>query len=260
MRQLREVSGYSQFKIAGIISYWLERTPQEDRDLSRSKYLIYDGSYFHKNGCLISLMDAQSQRTISHIYAEKEGYKSTHGWFLGLREAGLYPVHMTMDGEQSVMRAIHEVWPKTKIQRCLYHIQREGMRWLRTYPKTEAGRELRALLKTLCRIKTVKERDLFIVSYARWLGKYRDFVRALPRSEVAFKDLNRTMALIYNALPDMFHYLDDSHIPKTTNTLESFYSRLKADYRKHRGLSERHKISYLTWYCHFNNHGKTNIF
>ena len=93
------------------------------------------------------------------------------------------------------MRAIHEVWPKTKIQRCLYHIQREGMRWLRTYPKTEAGRELRVLLKTLYRIQTIKEKDLFIVSYARWLGKYRDFVRALPRSEVAFKDLNEIRAV-----------------------------------------------------------------
>jgi hypothetical protein len=61
------MSGYSRSKIAGIISCWLERTPQEDIDLSRSKYLIYDGTYFHKNDSHISLMDAQSQQIISHI-------------------------------------------------------------------------------------------------------------------------------------------------------------------------------------------------
>jgi transposase-like protein len=203
-------------------------------------------------------MNARSQIIISHIYAEKEGYKNTLSWFCQLKEHGLDPRYLSMDGEQSVMRAIHEVWPRTNIQRCLYHIQREGMRWLRTYPKTEAGTELRMLLKTLCRIRKASERDVFISTYMSWLGKYRDFVKALPRREVAYKDLKRTMALIFNALPDMFHYLSDSCVPKTTNTLESFYSRLKADYRKHRGLTGRHKISYLSWYCYFKNLKRTN--
>ena len=158
-----------------------------------------------------------------------------------------------MDGELSVIRAINEIWPQAKIQRCLYHIQREGMRWLRTYPKTQAGTELRCLLKTPCRIRSFEERNEFIASYMAWLDRNRDFVLSLPRSEVAFKDLQRTMVLIFNALPDMFHYLNENNIPKTTNTLESFYSRLKADYRKHRGLTEKHKISYLKWYCYFKN-------
>ncbi|GAJ02672.1 unnamed protein product, partial [marine sediment metagenome] len=54
------------------------------------------------------------------------------------------------------------VWPKARVQRCLYHIQREGMRWLRTYPKTLAGRQLRSILRTLCSIKSVKEQNAFI--------------------------------------------------------------------------------------------------
>jgi hypothetical protein len=60
-------------------------------------------------------------------------------------------------------------------------------------------------------------------------------------------------ALISNVLPDMFHYLEEPNIPATTNTIESFYSRLKADYRKHRGLTQKHKIHYLKWYCFFKN-------
>jgi len=204
-------------------------------------------------------MNASNQKIISHIYAKKEGYKNTHLWFSRLKDSGLYPLYITMDGEKSVIRAINEIWPQTKIQRCLYHIQREGMRWLRTYPKTQAGRDLRSLLKTLCRINSKEERDEFIVSYAAWLAQYREFVLSLPRTEVAFKDLNKTMVLIYNALPDMFYYLKDGIIPKTTNTLESFYSRLKADYNRHRGLTEKHKISYLNWYCYFYNIQKTNI-
>ena len=86
---------------------------------------------------------------------KKKVFKSTHDWFKGLREAGLYPLYITMDGERTVMRVIREIWPEAKIQRCLYHIQREGLRWLRTYPKTQAGRDLRGILKTLCQIDSV---------------------------------------------------------------------------------------------------------
>jgi transposase-like protein len=232
--------------------------PEDSIDLSEYTYLVYDGTYFHKKGCFISLMDAISQRIVSSIYAKKEGYTHVHSWFSRLQKKGLNPLYITMDGELSVIRAIGEIWPQASIQRCLYHIQREGMRWLRTYPKTQAGKDLRCLLKTLCSINTPEEKEAFMTASTAWLEHYREFVLSLPKSNVAYKDLRKTMILIFNATPNMFHYLEDENIPKTTNTLESFYSRLKADYRSHRGLTEQHKISYLYWYCYFHNQQKTN--
>lgn len=202
---------------------------------------------------MISLIDIKSQDVISNIYTQKEGSNSTYPWFNGLKEQGLSPHYIVMDGEKSVMRAIKLVWPKVKIQRCLWHIQREGMRWLRTYPKTHAGKELRALLSTLCAIKTIKERDVFIRGYKTWLTQYKNFVKSLPTTNIAFKDIKRTIRLITNALPDMFHYLKESIIPATTNLLEGYYSRLKADYNEHRGLTQKHKIHYLKWYCYLKN-------
>jgi len=199
-------------------------------------------------------MDAITQKIISHIWEVKEGYKTTVAWFSALRDQHLEPLYFIMDGERSVIRAIREVWPQVKIQRCLYHIQHEGMRWLRSTPKTEAGTLLRGLLNTLCGIRTREERDLFLRAYDSWTVRYRDEVLALPRDQVAYKDLKRTMNLINNAIPDMFHFLDDPQVPNTTNTLESFYSRLKPDYWSHRGLSAHHRIPYLSWYCYFKNH------
>ncbi len=202
-------------------------------------------------------MNAKGQSIISAIYAHKEGYGSVHPWFLGLRKRGLNPLFISMDGERTVMHAVRTVWPENRIQRCLYHIQHEGMRWLRTYPKTQAGRELRSILGALCAIKSFKERNLFIETYRVWLDKYKSFVRSLPRTTVAFKDLKRTMGLINNALPNMFHYLNNPTVPSTTNSIESFYSRLKADYRRHRGLTQKNKINYLKWYCYYKNINKT---
>lgn len=215
--------------------------------------MIYDATYFHKDGCLLNLMDTIDQRIVSHIYVKKESFLEAYPWFSNLKRQGLNPAYITTDGEQSTLRALNRVWPRAKLQRCLYHIQREGMRWLRTYPKTEAGKELPKLLSTLCNIKTVKERDLFIQSYCLWFTQYHEFIASLPKSIIAFKDLQRTIVLINNALPDMFYYLYDAKICSTTNALEGFHSRLKTDYQRHRGLSKQHKINYIHWYCYLKN-------
>lgn len=201
-------------------------------------------------------MSSQNQKIIAHTYAFKEGFKSVYPWLLSLKQRGLNPCYITMDGERSVIRAIKKVWPRIKIQRCLYHIQHEGMRWLRTYPKTQAGKELRYILMKSCSIKSIKERNRFIETYRYWLVKYKNFVLSLPRTNTAFKDLQRTIVLINNALPDMFYYLKNKNVHATTNALEGFHSRLKSDYQRHRGLTEKHKIQYINWYCYFKNQRK----
>ncbi len=182
---------------------------------------------------------------IAQTYVTRESFKDVLPWFLSLKEKGLKPEYATMDGERSIIRALKLTWPAVKLQRCLYHIEHEGLRWLRTYPKTDAGKDLRKILRTLSSINTIKERNDFITSYHSWLNKYKSFVISLPRTTVAFKDLKMTIVLISNALPDMFRYLADKHIPKTTNALEGFHSRLKTDYQRHRGLTRKHRINYI---------------
>jgi len=205
-------------------------------------------------------MDATNQKIIAHLYVKKESFKEAYPWFMNLRQQGLNPKFITTDGEQSILRAIRLVWTEAKLQRCLYHLQHEGMRWLRIYPKSEAGKALRAILSRLSRIKTIKERDNFINEYHSWVIEYKDYVLSLPRTTVASKDLRRTMVLINNALADMFYYLEDGHIHATTNALEGFHSRLKADYHRHRGLSREHRVQYIHWYCYYENDSKTNFF
>lgn len=201
----------------------------------------------------MNLMDAQDQKIIAHLYVKKESFQEAYPWFISLQQQGLNPKFITTDGEHSILRAMRLVWPRAKLQRCLYHLQHEGMRWLRTYPKTEAGKALRMILSKLCWIKTVKEKDAFIEEYRFWIKQYRGYVSSLPRTTVASKDLRRTMVLINNALPDMFYYLEDKQVHATTNALEGFHSRLKADYRRHRGLNKEHRIQYINWYCYFEN-------
>lgn len=203
-------------------------------------------------------MDAIDQLILSNLYVPKEGYRSIFRWLSDLKERGLDPLVFTTDGEQSALRAIGAIWPQATVQRYLYHLQHEGCRWLRTYPRTAAGKELRRLLLSLTGIRSVKERNGFVSAYKSWFTKYRYFVLALPMNIKANFDLKRTIILLNNALPDMFHYLMDPCIHATTNALEGWHSRIKRAYRQHAGLSQRHKIQFLKWYSYFENQQKTN--
>jgi hypothetical protein len=260
IRFLCKLSGYSKSKLEGIKDLWLKQPPEEWLDLSGPRYLVYDATYFHKDGCLLSLMDAIDQRIISQTYVQKESFRDAYHWFTVLKHQGLKPAFITTDGERSVMRAMRLVWPDARLQRCLYHLQHEGMRWLRSHPANEAGRELRRILGGLSSIKTTAERDSFVRAYLAWKGRYEEYMLSLPCTVVAFKDLKRTVVLLDNALPDMFYYLEDGRVHPTTNALENFHSRLKADYQRHRGLSKVHRIAYLRWYSYFKNKAISNTF
>lgn len=258
IRHLASVSGYSSSKLKRIKSYWLEKSPPELQNLDRCKYMIMDGTYFHKDGCLLTLMNGPDQKILSDRYTSKESFLTVFPWLQGLKDRALEPHAFTTDGERSTLRAIRALWPDVITQRCLYHIQHEGCRWLRTYPKTTAGKTLRALLLTLTEIRSVKERDQFVSAYKAWLDQYQPFVLSLPMHIKANFDLRRTITLINNALPNMFHYLMNPLIHSTTNALEGWHSRIKRAYRQHAGLIQRHKIQFLKWFSFYENQQKIN--
>ena len=256
IRRIQKLSGHSKSKLERIKNYWLNQIPKEKWDYQNFKYLLLDGTYFHQEGCFFLIMDAMTQDIIFNAYIEKEGYYSVIQFFKSLKEQKLDPHAFTTDGHRAILRALKEIWPQANFQRCLYHIQREGLRWLRTYPKTDAGKQLRIILKQLHLIRSHAQKLAFFKRYQTWSKTYKNWIETLPKQSVACKDLKKTRTLIDRSIPDLFHYLNDKNIHSTTNLLESFFSRLKADFRRHRGLSKAHKIAYLKWYCFFKNRAK----
>jgi len=241
-----------------IKNHWLGKSPVALNNLGSFKYLAIDATYFHKNGCLVSLMHTPDQLIVSNFYVRKESSLSTLHHLSILKQEGLDSFAITTDGEQSVLRSITSLWPNIIKQRCLYHIQHEGCRWLRSYPPYSAGKHLRLLLLRLTHIHSVKQQARFLTDYKIWLKFYKPSVLALPMNIKVNYDLKRTMTLIDNALPHMFHYLMDPLIHSTTNALEGWHSRIKRSYRQHSGLTQHHKIQFLKWHAHFENQQKIN--
>lgn len=254
VRQLTDISHNGLWKLKQIKKYWLERTPDPIAfDYRQVKYLQFDGSYFKHENCLMVLMDNRTGKVIAHQYRIRENYESACQIFKSMADHGLQPKAITIDGNTSVIRALKDVWPDIIVQRCIAHIQRQGLSWLRRYPKQEASKDLRKTLLTLTDVKDERGKQAFIKVVLHWEKQYGRMVLSLPSKDKVYGDLQRTRSLILHALPDMFHYLEDPCIASTTNKLEGYFSRLKEIYRKHRGLSKKHRQNYFAWYVNLKN-------
>lgn len=126
-------------------------------------------------------------------------------------------------------------------------------------PKSDAGIELRRIISKVHLIKTPLDRDYWIVSPIRWHEQFEEFVNEKSYNQetgrywYTHKLVRRSFTVIKKALPDMFHYLDNPRIPKSTNGLESFFGHLKNNLNIHRGLSKQHRKEFIIWYLYFKN-------
>jgi transposase-like protein len=158
------------------------------------------------------------------------------------------PRSVTTDGNQQAMRTIRMLWPGVILQRCVVHIQRQGIMWCRRPPKRTDAKRLRELFLRISHIYSTEERDRFIEDFMAWEQHYGRRIQEQPERGRVFSDIKRARSMVSKALPDMFHYLDDPKIPSSTNGLEGYFSRLKGHYRHHRGLHRDKRHNYFKWY------------
>jgi len=253
-RQLVSISRRGIWKIKQILSFWMNKAPDKKTlNYHQIKYLLFDGTYFKHENCLMVLIDNSNGKIVNHKYCIRENYEYARSIFEESKSCGIMPMAITVDGNTSVMRAIKDVWPDIIIQRCLAHIQRQGLSWLRRNPKLEASKKLRDILLSVTKIKNERGKKIFLNTFQKWERKYGKSVNLLSSKDKVFSDLKATRNLLINALPSMFHYLKDKNIPSTTNKIEGYFSRLKIIYRQHRGLLKGRRKDFFKWYIYFKN-------
>ncbi len=250
VRQLSEQSGHSPSTLKRIIQRnLLSWPPVFLQALNASRHLIFDGTFLHRPVSIVTLMDAMTKTIIAGQYGVSENsMPQLFAFFQPLKQKGLSPISCTIDGNPHVFKILKELWPSIIIQRCIVHIQRQGLSWCRRSPKRTDAKHLREIFMQSAYIDNHKQKEQFITMVELW--EYRFGTRIATQSEKGkvFSDIKRARSMLIKAIPNMFHYLDDPHIPKTTNALEGYYSRLKQHYRQHRGLSKHKLHNYFNWY------------
>ena len=250
VRQLVQQSGHSRAWLHRLIdSFLADAPPKTALGPLTGRYLLFDGTFLHRPHSIVVLMDGQSHRLVRGQFGIRENSEpELRAFFEPMIGEGLRPRSFTVDGNRQVIKVLRMLWPDVVIQRCLVHIQRQGLRWCRRFPRTPYARQLRQIFLRVTGIATAADRDAFLSLVATWEVRYGAEISGRKETGRVFSDIKRARSMLLRALPDMFHYIDDPNISTTTNGLEGYFSRLKSHYRQHRGLSPHKRPNYFAWY------------
>lgn len=255
-------SGYSERTLKRYFYEYLSNYPQWNINRSEKVNLLIDGTYFSNKVCLVLYRDNTIKSTLIYRLSDGEWLEEIKEDLSNLLLLGICIESVTCDGLSNIIKAVRETSPNTIIQRCLAHIQRETLSWLTRKPKIEAAQELKLIIKDLHKITSHQECNFWVKRLFDWYDIYKEFINQKTinpltgRYWFTHKNLRKSFVHINRALPNMFHYLDNQNIPKTTNAIESFFGHLKGNIAIHRGLSKEHYKNYIKWYLFFKSNEK----
>ena len=86
------------------------------------------------------------------------------------------PDVVVTDGGSGFAKAVRATWPRTKVQRCVFHAFCQVKRCTTTRPKLQAGRELYGIALDLMHIETLHQAELWRERYLDWCGFWADFL------------------------------------------------------------------------------------
>lgn len=253
IRQLSDQSGYSERSLSRQFSNYLLDDPiYKASSFDSVKYVVFDGTYLHRPKSIIGLMNAESHELFDAVYGISENKKGDLvRYFNQLAENGFSPASVTIDGNPTVIKSFLEVWPTIIIQRCLVHVQRQGMSWCRTSPKRTDALKLKEIFNNLSWVHDEFTKNEFLKTVRQWEERYGEAIESRTEKGWVFSDLKRARSMLLKAIPNMFHFIENRKIPKSTNIMEGYFSRLKLRYRNHRGITENHLQNYFKWYFYF---------
>ena len=256
---MQELSSESNKSISApqrLFKNFLNKPPKLKIQPHNNCHLIIDGTHFGQEFCLVNYLDNDLKYLQLQNLIKRENFESFLIDLHQLETAGLQIDSITSDGKKDLIKAVKQVFPEAIHQRCLIHIQRMSLIFLTRFPKIEAGKMLRILIVKLHEINSYPRRDIWTKLFNRWCYEYNNFLKEKSESPSGRqwhtrKLLRRTRSLIKNALPNLFHYLDDAKIPKSTNGLETRFSYLKNNLKIHRGLIKKNRRKFILWYNYF---------
>lgn len=223
--------------------------------MSGVRILVLDGtSIVKRQGMLLIAGDGEKRQPVSWLAIGRESYDSWSVFQRKLAWEGLAPSVVVCDAQRGLLKATHEVWPKARVQRCLIHVVRQSCLWLTQNPKTGAGQELLELVHALTDIRTRRQKRRWIRAFKYWNRKYDRFLKDKTygghnRWWYTHRRLRGTRSLLHNAVPDLFRFVTDPSIPRTSNHVEGgLNARLKELFRCHRGLTQAKKLVIASWY------------
>jgi len=253
-------SGFSKSKVQRLFKYYLNKPPVFAVPQKESVHIIIDGTYFTRDICLVVYRNSEIKCTQLYRLSDNERYEEIKEDLENLRALNIRIESITCDGHPAILKAIKKVFKKDiVVQRCLVHIQRMSRIWLTKTPQSITAQELRKLTQKIHLIKTHEQKLYWLRALYDWDVTHQLFINEKSFNPITnriwytHKMIRRVRHLLIRAFPDMFHFIDNPKIHKSTNALESFFGHLKDNLSIHRGLTPKHRRCFIQWYLYLRN-------
>jgi putative transposase len=232
-----DAPGLSASTVRRLTESWQEehaRWQQRDLSARRYVYLWADGVYFtprldHERQCLLVLIGADAQGR-KELLAVEDGFReSAQSWrelLLRLRDENgltLDPELATGDGALGFWQALHEVWPRTRQQRCWVHKTANVLNKLPASLQAKAKQDLHAIYEAENRQDAERALDRFVAKYG---AKYDKATACLTK--------DRDSLLAFYGFPAE-HW---KHV-RSTNPIESTFATVRLRTAKTKGCLSR---------------------
>jgi putative transposase len=232
-----EAPGLSAATVRRLTESWQEeheRWRQRDLSARRYVYLWADGVHFtprleHERQCLLVLIGADAGGR-KELLAIEDGFReSAQSWrelLLRLRDENglvLDPELATGDGALGFWQALHEVWPKTRHQRCWVHKTANVLNKLPPSLQGKAKQDLHAIYEAENRKAAEDAFGRFVTKYG---AKYDKAATCLTK--------DREALLTFYDFPAE-HW---KHV-RTSNPIESTFATVRLRTAKTKGCLSR---------------------
>lgn len=196
--------------------------------------LVFDGVYFGRSLCYI--VCRAENKTI--YFRECPETIENIGIMLDELESMGYEFRsFTIDGRKGVKEYLKWRYPNVPLQHCIFHQKAAITRCLTGSPKTECGRELKALASTL----GMSSRKCFEEEFRTLEHRYAGFLKERnDNGQFKHRRLRRAFRSIGRNMPDLFTWRENPglNIPDTTNSCEGYFRQIKTKIRVHPGLKK----------------------
>ena len=174
VRQMALQSGHNRMKLRRLNDSFLANPPPTSSlDPGAARYLLFDGTFLDRYHSLAVLMSRQTHQLVRGQFGVREHSEpDLRTFFEPMVAEGLFPRSFTVDGNRHVINVLRSLWPNAAIQRCLVHIQRQGLSWCRISPKTTYARRLREIFLQVTGISTMARKEAFLKLFATWEDRY----------------------------------------------------------------------------------------
>lgn len=147
---------------------------QIDLVFENVKYIMVDGTWISKDICLIIYYDYLHRKVIFFGFYEAERYEDIRNDLQVLRNEFKYEIEcFVVDGGKQLKKAIQEIYPNSKIQRCLTHIFRQIQNYISKNPQSDCGKDLHRIVT----FENFQNKDRFMKEFKEWDEKYHNFLK-----------------------------------------------------------------------------------